>query len=50
MVDVGIDLRRRDARVAEHFLNLAQIGAASQQVRCERMAKRMRTEFLVAAG
>ena len=28
VVDVGVDLRRGDAGVAEHFLHLAQIGAA----------------------
>ena len=50
VVDVCVDLRGRDARVAQHFLNLAQVGAASQQVRCERVAKRMRAEFRVAAG
>jgi hypothetical protein len=29
-IDVRIDLRRRDVRVAEHFLNGAEIGAAFQ--------------------
>ena len=29
-VDVGVDLRRTDAGVAEHFLHLAQVGAAGQ--------------------
>ena len=30
VVDVRVDLRRRDAGVAEHFLHLPQIGAAGQ--------------------
>lgn len=31
--DVGVDLRRADARVAEQFLEDVQVGAVFQQVR-----------------
>ena len=30
VVDVGVNLRRRDAGVAEHFLHLTQVGATGQ--------------------
>src|SRR5947207_14521424 len=43
-VDVRVALRRADARVAEKLLNGAQIGAALQQVRRERMPQRVRTD------
>jgi hypothetical protein len=39
VVDVGVDLRGGDAGVAEHFLHLAQVGAAGEQMRCECMAQ-----------
>src|SRR2546430_14577376 len=35
--NVGVDLRRRDVRVAEHHLDGAQIGAVLEQMRGERM-------------
>jgi hypothetical protein len=38
MVDVGVDLRRGDARVAQHFLDLAEVGAAGKQMRREGVA------------
>ncbi len=41
-VDAGIDLRRRQAGVAEKFLDGAQIAAPPQQMRREGMAQRMR--------
>ena len=33
LIDVGINLRRGDAGVAEQFLHLPQVGAARQEVR-----------------
>jgi hypothetical protein len=33
VIDVGVDLRRGDAGVAQHFLHLSQVGAARQQMR-----------------
>ena len=40
-VGVGVYLRRRDTRVAEHLLYRSEVGAALQHVRCEGMAKRV---------
>ena len=37
-VDMGIELRRRDTGMAQHFLDLSQIGAAGQQMGCEAVA------------
>src|SRR4051812_32675032 len=45
-IDVRINLRCRNVRMAEHFLHGAQIGAAFQKMRCERMTKRMRRHGL----
>ena len=41
-VDVAVDLRRREGRVAEQLLDHAQVGAALEQVRRERVAQPMR--------
>ena len=41
---VRVDLRRREVGVAEHQLNRAQIGAALEEVRSERVAQHMRAD------
>src|SRR5215470_15625081 len=41
-IDLGIDLRRRQAGVAEQFLDLPQVGAGRQQMRGEGMPERVR--------
>src|SRR5258708_29342785 len=41
-VEMGIDLRRGDARVAQHLLDRAQVARGLQHVGCERMAQHMR--------
>src|SRR5512143_217345 len=41
-LDLGIDLRRREAGVPKELLNAPQIRAALEQMRCERMAKGVR--------
>ncbi len=46
---VRVDLRRRDARVAEHLLQHTQVAAAGEEVRRERVAQRVRTDSLGAA-
>src|SRR5579885_1905455 len=48
--DLCVPLRRREALVAEHLLNSPQVGALSQQVRGERVAKRVRTDSHVSVG
>jgi len=47
---VGIDLRRGHRRVAEHFLNGADVGAILDEVGSERMAKCMRMDVFHNAG
>ncbi len=44
--DVGVDLRRADAGVAEEFLQGADFGAAGQHVRREAVTHRVRADFL----
>jgi hypothetical protein len=43
-VPVCIDLRRRQAGVAEHLLNRAQIGAMNQHVGCEGVTEDVRRD------
>src|SRR5690606_30548398 len=43
-VKVGVDLRRRQARVAEQLLDGAQISARLEQMRRERMPQHMRMD------
>ena len=42
VIDVRVDLRRRDAGVTEHFLHLPQVGPAGQQVRRKAVPQRVR--------
>ena len=42
LVDVGVNLSRRDIRMPEHFLDDAKVGPVAQQVRGETMAQHMR--------
>ena len=44
--DVCINLRGREARVAEEFLYVAQVGAAVQEVRGERVAQGVRADVV----
>ena len=43
-IKVRIHLRRRDAGVAEHFLNGAQVAARLQHVGSERMSEHVRVD------
>ena len=38
---MGIDLRRRNVGVSEHFLDNAQVGAAGQKMGCEAMPEKV---------
>src|SRR6476660_3395128 len=49
-VDMRVDLRRRDVRVAEHLLHGAKVGAALQKMRRERMPQGVRRDVLLYAG
>ena len=46
--NVGVDLGSGKSRVAQQFLNVAQVGAAVQQMRGERMAQRVWTDVMYA--
>ena len=43
-IDVGIDLRGRDVRMAQHCLQRTQIGAPFEQVSRKSMAQSMRPD------
>ena len=45
-----VDLRRRDVGVAEHLLQRAQVAAAGEQMRRERVAQRVRAHPALQAG
>src|SRR5206468_6814116 len=45
-IDVGVELRRGEVGVAEHFLHGAQVGPALEQMGGERMAERVRRDAL----
>src|SRR5690242_3580078 len=44
-IEVGVNLRRRNACVPQHFLYCAQIAARLQHVRGERMPQHMRMDI-----
>ena len=48
--DVGVEFGGADARMAEHFLDDAQIGAVFEQVRRKGMAKHVRRDVARDAG
>ena len=50
LIDVCIDLRRRYVSVSKHFLDDAQIGAVSQQMRCEAVSQKVRVNVLFESG
>jgi len=50
LIDVRIDLRRRDIGVAEHFLDDAQICAVPQEMRREAVSQKMRINVLFESG
>ncbi len=45
-VEMGVDLRGRDARMPEHFLHRAQVPGRLEQVRGEGMTQHMRVDML----
>ena len=48
-VHVRIDLRGRDVRVPEHFLDAHDFGAVLEQVRGKTVAQHVRTRFALPA-
>ena len=49
-VEVRVALGRAELRLAEQFLDRAEVGAGAEQVRGERVAKRVRADALWDAG
>src|SRR5437899_5792611 len=49
LIDVGINLRRRNIGVAEHLLNDAQVRAVAQQVGREAVPEQMRINIFFPA-
>src|SRR5260370_31864030 len=45
-VKMGVDLRRRNARMPEHFLHRAQVSGRLEQVRGEGVTQHMRVDVL----
>ena len=50
LVDVRVNLRGGEARVAEHFLDRAQVRAVAEQMRGEGMAQQVRPDLLFQPG
>ena len=46
LIDVRVDLRRGNAGMAEHFLDLAQVGSAGEQMGRETVSHRVGTDRL----
>ena len=50
LIDMGVDLSRRNVGVPEHLLNDAQIGAVAQQMRGKTVSEQMRINVLFQSG
>ncbi len=50
LVDVSVNLGRGQARVSQHFLDGAQIGPMTEEMRGKRMAQKMGPDFLFQPG
>ena len=46
LIDMRVDLGRRDAGVPQHLLDLSQVSAAGQQMSCEAVSQRVGTDRL----
>ena len=47
LIDMRIDLRRRNIGVAQHFLNNPQIGAVPKQMRRETVPEKVRVNIFL---
>ena len=50
LIDVRIDLRGRNVRVPEHFLDDAQVGAVAEQMRRKTVTEKMRIDIFFQPG
>lgn len=50
LIDVCINLRRRNVGVTKHFLDDTQIRAIPQEMRCEAVPQKVRVNVLFESG
>ena len=50
LIDMRINLRRRNIRVAQHLLDDPQIGAVPEQMRRETMPEKMRVDIFLESS
>ena len=50
LIDMGIHLRRRYVRVAQHLLNNSKIRAVAEEVRCEAVPEKVRINVFFKPG
>ena len=50
LIEVGVDLRRTDGAVSQHFLHHPDVCTAFHQVRCKGVAEGVRADLLANAG
>jgi hypothetical protein len=50
LIDVRVNLRRRNIGVAEHFLDYAQVSAVSKQVRRETVPEKVGVNVFLQSG
>ena len=50
LIDMGVNLGRREACVTEHLLDRPQIGSMAEQVRGNRVAQEMRPNLSLQSG
>jgi hypothetical protein len=50
LIDMRVNLRRRNIRVAEHFLDNAQVGAVAKEMRRETVPEKMGIDIFLESG
>ena len=50
LIDMGVDLGRRNVRVAKHLLDDSKIRAVAEQMRCEAVPQKVRINVLFQSG
>ena len=50
LIDMRVNLRRRNIRVAEHFLDNAQVGAVAKEMRRKTVPEKMGIDIFFESG
>ena len=50
LIDMRVNLRRRNIRVAEHFLDNAQVGAVAKEMRRKTVSQEMGIDIFFESG